>query len=148
MSQQSRNRSPQGERNQAVPVRLYEDGDRIMLATPMPGLQAENISVLVSGTRVTVHGEQRGPAENDGNQSRVLLDEWTPGPYHRELDLPEGVNGAEINATYGNGVLVLAMPKARKGQGTGRTEFRLKVTESTRGEHWGHVGGGLSERPR
>ncbi len=127
--------------DRAVPVRLYEDDNRIMLATPMPGLQAENISVSIDGNRVTVHGEQRGPAQDE---PRLLVDEWTPGPYHREVDLPHPVDGALTNATYGNGVLVVTMPKSERGSAT---RFQLDVTESTRGSHIRHTGSGASMRP-
>jgi len=37
------------------------------------------------------------------------------------------------NATYGNGVLVLSIPKAKSGTGS-NTQFQLKAIEPTRGE--------------
>ena len=43
------------------------------------------------------------------------------------------------NATYGNGVLVLSIPKAKTGKGS-NTEFQLKSVESTRGERVGYTG--------
>lgn len=132
------------EQNENIPLRLYEDGNRIMLAAPMPGLQAENIWVRIVGHRLTLHGEQRGPAQVEPN---LLMDEWTPGPYHREIDLPGPVDGPLTNATYGNGVLVLSIPKASEGTRGSGTEFQLTVTEATRGEHIGHTGAGASMRP-
>jgi Hsp20/alpha crystallin family len=62
------------------------------------------------------------------------------GPYHRELTLPQGVDGARANATYGNGVLVLALPKAEPGRRGRDTELRLEGLAATRGAHVGHTG--------
>jgi hypothetical protein len=50
------------------------------------------------------------------------------------------VNGALANATFGNGVLVLAMPLAAPGGPDGAIEIALEPIEATRGEHIGHVG--------
>jgi HSP20 family protein len=100
-----------------VPVRLYQIDDRIMVAAPMPGLEPEDIAVIVAGSRVIIRGAERGPGQHERD---VLLAEWTIGPYYRELVLPQPVNGVLTNATYGNGVLVLALPKLAHGNCTER----------------------------
>jgi HSP20 family protein len=117
-------------------VRIYQTDDRLMLAAPMPGLEPDNISVTIDGTRCIVHGDERGPHQHDRD---LLLEEWTIGPYHREVELPAPVDGRLSNATYDNGVLVLAMPKARGGEAT-RAEIRLDARDATRGQRVGHVG--------
>jgi HSP20 family protein len=119
-----------------VPVRLYQTDDRLMLVAPMPGLEPENIAITIDGTRVVIHGDERGPHQHDRD---LLLEEWTIGPYDREVELPQAVDGKITNATYDNGVLVLAMPKAQAGQGS-RAEIKLNARESTRGQRVGHVG--------
>jgi HSP20 family protein len=118
-----------------LPVRLYQTGERLTIAAPMPGLQPKDIRVKVAGDRVVIHGEERGPHQHGLD---LLLEEWTIGPYHREVDLPAAVDGSLANATYGNGVLVLSLPRAT-GRGV-RAELRLTSTGATRGEHVGHVG--------
>ncbi len=42
----------------------------------------------------------------------LLIDEWSVGGYHRELELPGPVDGSQANATYGNGVLVVSLPRS------------------------------------
>jgi HSP20 family protein len=121
-----------------VPVRVYQIDDRIMLAAPMPGLEPEDISVAVAGPRVTIRGAERGPGQHERD---LLLAEWTIGPYHREVILPQPVNGALANATYGNGVLVLALPKLEHGQPGAEAEFHLQAVGATiHGERVGHSG--------
>jgi Hsp20/alpha crystallin family len=88
-------------------LQVHQADGRLVLAAPMPGLEAEDISVIISGNRVTLRGEYRGSRQN---QPEILISEWTMGPYYREVVLPQPVDGALTNATYGNGVLVLSMP--------------------------------------
>ncbi len=122
---------------QKIPLRVYQTDDHIILAAPMPGLEPADISVKIVGDRVTLQGEKRGP---DGEWRELLVDEWRVGPYHREVSLPTSVNGTLSNATYGNGVLVLSMPKAKAGQKDEPVQFALEVIEAPRGERVGHTG--------
>lgn len=121
---------------QALPLRVYETDNRIMVAAPMPGLEPRDIVVVVTGDRVTIQGKERGPHQND---HALLLAQWTVGPYFAELPLSEPVNGSLTNATYGNGVLVLAMPKVRRGERGIPADIKLEAIASTRGERVGHM---------
>jgi HSP20 family protein len=120
-----------------IPLRIYQTSDRIMVAAPMAGLEPGNICVTVAGDRLTIHGDERGPHQHELD---LVLAEWAVGPYHREVVLPEPVNGALANATYGNGVLVLSLPKMEPGREPVSAEIRLEVVDATRGERVGHVG--------
>ncbi len=122
---------------QKLPVRVYQSDDRIMIAAPMPGLEPEDIHVTVSGDKVTIRGEYRGPRQEERD---LLIAEWAVGPYYREITLPQAVNGALANATFGNGVLVLALPKLQPGAQPALAEFQLEVIEAPRGERVGHAG--------
>src|SRR5919106_5259395 len=94
---------------QPLPVRVYEGDGRVMVAAPMPGLAPQDISISVAGDHVTIHGALRGPHQDERTLS---VAEWAVGPYHRDLTLLQPVDGTRANATYGNGVLVLALPTA------------------------------------
>ena len=119
-----------------LPLRVYQTDHRIMAVAPMPGLEPTDIFIAVTGDRVRIHGRQRGPHQHERN---LLRAEWAVGPYDGEVVLAEPVNGSLTNATYGNGVLVIVMPKMRLGQRGVAAEIRLTTLESTRGEHVGHV---------
>ena len=120
----------------ALPLRVYQTDHRIMVAAPMPGLEPSDIVVTVTGDRVTIHGKERGPHQHE---RALLLAQWAVGPYAAEVALSEPVNGALTNATYGNGVLVLAMPKVARGERGVPAEIRLEAVEATRGERVGHM---------
>jgi HSP20 family protein len=119
-----------------LPLRVYQTDFRIMVAAPMPGLEPSDIAVTVTGDRVTIHGKERGPHQHE---RALLRADWTIGPYTAEVALSEPVNGALTNATYGNGVLVVAMPKVGRGGRAVPAEIRLAPIAATRGERVGHV---------
>ena len=83
----------------------------------MAGLGPEDITVEVTADgRLVLQGKlcalpksDRGPV---GENREVLVDEWMVGPYRRELELAAPVDGERATVTYGNGVLVVALPLA------------------------------------
>jgi HSP20 family protein len=125
---------------QTIPVQIHQTDALVVLAAPMPGLEPQDISVVIAGDTVTIRGNYRGSRQET---SDLLVSEWTIGPYAREIVLPQPVNGSLTNATYGNGVLVLAMPKMGRGSGESYTEFKLAVVEATVGQRIGHTGSEL-----
>jgi HSP20 family protein len=122
---------------QTIPVQLHRAQGRLVLAAPMPGLEPQDISVRIHHDRVTIRGEYRGSRHD---QPETVISEWTMGPYHREVSLPQPVSGELTNATYGNGVLVLAMPTLEPGVQEDATEFRLEADTGTRGQRVSHTG--------
>lgn len=95
---------------QQIPVKMYRTTDRLTVAAPMPGLGPEDITVEVTQEGYLVlNGRLRGSLRSD---KEVLVDEWSIGPYHRNISLPVAVDGAGATITYGNGVLVVALPVA------------------------------------
>jgi HSP20 family molecular chaperone IbpA len=122
---------------QTLPVRMYETRRRVMVVTPMPGLEPSDIEITVDEDRLTLHGRERPRHQH---RLPLLLAEWAIGPYHREVSLPAAVAAELTNATYDNGVVVVCMPKVQPGGEPGRARIRLDAVEATRGEHVGHVG--------
>jgi len=114
-----------------VPVKVYRSLDLLTVAAPMAGLGAEDITVEVTGDgRLVLDGRlcpvpklEHGPLEGTKD---VLINEWIVGPYHRELTLDVPVNGPSATVTYGNGVLVVALPVAE-------TTRPARLTRRTRG---------------
>ena len=74
--------------SQSIPVRVYDRGQLIVLAAPLPGLEPEDISVTVANNKILISGEERGPRQHGTD---LIMDEWTIGPYHREISLNRGL---------------------------------------------------------
>jgi HSP20 family protein len=123
---------------QQIPVKMYRTPDRLMVAAPMPGMEPEDILVEITANGMLIlHGALRGILKD---AKEVLIDEWSVGDYHRELGLPDTVDGEHANVTYGNGVLVVAMPIDDE-MIPGR--LTLQTIGPAHGEHVGNIGHGL-----
>lgn len=124
-------------KSQRVPANMYSINGRLMVTTPMPGLEPENITIEVTTDgRLFLHGALRGKLkEHDGKQR--FLDEWHVGAYEREVKLPVAVNAVCANASYGNGVLVLAFPLSEQ---TTPARLTLERVAPSHGQHKGNAG--------
>ena len=118
-----------------VSVNIYQEGDRLMVAALLPGMEPPNIRVEIQGRSLTIYGERRGPGQERTQQH--LLQEWSAGPYRRTVELPVGVDVEKANASYDNGVLVLILPQL-SGNSTG--QILLSKVGTIKGQHVGHVG--------
>jgi HSP20 family protein len=120
---------------QQVPVKVYRTSDRLMVAAPMPGMEPEDIVVEVAeGNRLILSGELRGMLKD---VKELLMDEWSVGAYYRELILVDAVDGERANVTYGNGVLVVALPLT---ESTIPARLTLETVGPAHGERAGNAG--------
>ena len=122
-------------KQQHIPVKVYRTGERLMIAAPMAGLEPENILVEVTNDgRLILHAVERALLKE---VKELLLDEWSVGVYHHELALPVPVNAVCANITYGNGVLMVALPISDQ---TSPARLTLERVTPTHGEHRGNAG--------
>lgn len=92
-----------------LPVNMYREVHRLMVAAPMPGMEPQNIRVEVKGRSLSIQGARRGPGQA---RKPHILRQWTAGPYQAAVDLPTSVDAARANATFDNGILVVILPLA------------------------------------
>ena len=122
-------------KQQHIPVKVYRTDRRLMIAAPMAGLEPENIAVEVTADgRLILHGDLRSMLKEVKD---LLLDEWSVGIYHRELALPNAVDAACANVTYGNGVLTVTLPISEQ---THPARLMLVRRSPTHGERRGNAG--------
>jgi HSP20 family protein len=122
---------------QRIPVNMYSTNGRLMVITPMPGLEPENITIEVTADgHLLLQGDLRGMLkEHDGKEH--LLQEWSIGAYAREVTLPVQVDAACANASYGNGVLALTFPL---GEHTTPARLVLERVAPSHGQRKGNAG--------
>lgn len=109
----TRGQAEPGKAGQSIPVNIFHAGDNVVVFAPMPGLHAEDVEMSVSGNMLTIHGNKRGPGEE---RRQFLLHEWTVGPYHRVVELPEDVEAESARASLDNGVLVVTFNKSERNK--------------------------------
>ena len=104
------------EASQHIPVKVYRSHELLTVAAPMVGLGPEDVTAEVTSDGVLVlHGALcASPAASNCGGFKgvkdVLVDEWAVGPYHREVRLDTPVDAGGATLTYGNGVVVVALP--------------------------------------
>jgi HSP20 family protein len=90
-------------------VDIYEKKDSIVLKAEVPGLEKDDISVVVEENVLTIKGEKK--QENDVEKDRLHRVERTYGSFERSFTLPKTVDQEKLEAEYRNGVLVITLPK-------------------------------------
>ena len=81
---------------------MEDVGEAIIVREAVPGFEAKEIEVKISGNLLTVHAQRKG---KEGETEKV----W--GELERTVLVPEGVDTEHVEATYRNGVLEVRMPK-------------------------------------
>jgi HSP20 family protein len=120
---------------QGIPIKMYRTQDRLTIAAPMPGIQPEDLLIRVTDKNsLILQGEIRGVLKDI---KEVLIDEWDAGGYYREIALPNAVDGVHANVTYGNGVVVVALPLSEK---TVVANITVPKVGTDKGERVGHTG--------
>ncbi len=96
-----------------MPVDLYRDGDRYILSADLPGVDPGSVDIDVDGQLLTIRA-QRSAARADG--AKWLLQERPAGTYLRQFSIGEGVDSANISASYEDGVLRLVIPVSERAK--------------------------------
>jgi len=87
-----------------------EDGTYI-IQFALPGVDPKAVEVSVMDNLLTVKGERK--ANHDATGKEYFVREVTYGAFQRSVALPEGVDTAQVEATYVNGMLEVRVPAPR-----------------------------------
>lgn len=94
---------------QSIPLNIFEGDDELVIVAPVPGIEADDLEISVLGDDLRLRAAERGPGQE---RRTYLLREWSYGPYERRVRLPYPVDADAANASLGNGVLVLTLPRS------------------------------------
>ncbi len=87
-----------------------EDGTYV-IQFALPGVDPKAVEVSVLDNFLTVKGERK--ANHDPTGKDYFVREVTYGAFQRSVTLPEGVDPAQVEATYANGMLEVRVPAPR-----------------------------------
>ena len=88
---------------------ILESSSEYKVQIDLPGLAKKEIGISLKNHVLTIKGERDIVA---GEGEKFKRQERKRGAFARSFALPEDVNTAEINASFRNGVLTVAMPKS------------------------------------
>ena len=93
----------------APPIDMSEDDKAYKISAELPGLDAKDVEVSVSGDRLVLKGEKR--QEQEEKHKNYYHSERTYGSFQRSFELPTSVDRGKIAADFSKGVLTITLPK-------------------------------------
>lgn len=93
----------------APAVDVSETADQVLVRAEVPGMEAKDIDISLSGDILTIKGEKK--SEREERDENYHLVERSYGSFARSLRLPVSVDPDKIEAAYKQGVLTITCPK-------------------------------------
>ena len=93
----------------APAVDVKETADQIVVKAEVPGMDAKDINISVTGDVLTIKGEKK--SEREEKEENYHLVERSYGSFSRSLAMPAAVDMDKIEAKYDKGVLTITCPK-------------------------------------
>ncbi len=94
-------------------VNLYETQTAFLVCADLAGMSADQIDVTTEERLLRISGTRPNPSPRGGDDpSCVHLMEIDGGDFEREVEIPDEVDCAAIEASYVQGFLWVRMPKA------------------------------------
>lgn len=95
-------------------VDMEENKESFVITAELPGLKKDDIKVTIVDNKVMISGEVY--EEKDVQEKNYYLKERVRGKFSRAFSLPAAVDANRVEATYKDGVLVLALPKIEEAK--------------------------------
>lgn len=93
-------------------VDIVEEDDKVLLKADMPGMEKDNIKVVVQDGILTIEGERNESREE--KRKGYTRTERFMGTFSRSFNLPAWADESRVSADYTNGVLTVTIPKTEK----------------------------------
>ncbi|MBX3028582.1 MAG: Hsp20/alpha crystallin family protein [Chloroflexi bacterium] len=90
---------------------VLETGDSLVLEAALPGIRPDEVDISVEGDVLTISAGSDTDTASETEGVRVR--EIRRGRVSRSVTLPQGVDASAATATFENGLLRLAIPKAQ-----------------------------------
>jgi HSP20 family protein len=98
----------------APAVDVSETVDKVEIKAEVPGMEAKDIEISLSGDLLTIKGEKK--SEREEKKENYHLVERSYGSFSRSLKLPAAVAADKIEASYKQGVLSITCPKKEEAK--------------------------------
>ena len=95
-------------------IDMSEDEKAYKISAELPGIDAKDIDVSVSGDILVLKGEKR--QEKEKQDKNYHFSERAYGSFQRAFELPASVDRDKIAADFSKGVLSITLPKRAEAQ--------------------------------
>ena len=113
----SRSSSGNGTMVRPLPLDVYATADEAVIIAAVPGMSPRDLEVTIDQNVVTLSGTVPTAAESDqGKGATWYLHELWHGQFRRSVTLPFEVDADQADATFENGIVRIALPKAERAK--------------------------------
>jgi HSP20 family protein len=98
----------------APAIDMTEDEKAYTITAELPGLDAKDVDISMSGNTLVLKGEKR--QEKEEKDKNYYFSERTYGAFQRAFELPATVDRDKVSAGYAKGVLTITLPKTAEAQ--------------------------------
>lgn len=95
-------------------IDVSESDGKVVVKAEMPGLDAKDIDIDITGDVLTLRGEKK--AEEEKKDERFYYRERHHGSFQRSFRLPTSVDSDNVDAHFKNGVLTINLPKSEESK--------------------------------
>ena len=95
-------------------VDITEDETGYRIDAEVPGIQREDIKVVVENGKLTLQGNRK--FETEENSGKVHRVERSHGSFTRNFRVPEDADGSSVSAEFKNGILSVLLPKSEESK--------------------------------
>ena len=103
-------------------VDLSETKDNFVVKAEVPGMDAKDMNISLTGDVLTIKGEKKQEKEEKEEDHHLI--ERSYGAFSRSVRLPVEVESDKIEASYRNGILKITIPKSEKVKAK---EVKIKI---------------------
>jgi len=89
-------------------VEAFRRDDKLVVRADLPGLKKDDVKVEVDDGVLTISGERRD--ERQEERDDYYRSERTYGQFYRAIPLPDGIDDAQVDASFKDGVLEVSFP--------------------------------------
>ncbi|HYC43456.1 MAG TPA: Hsp20 family protein [Noviherbaspirillum sp.] len=106
------------------PVEVAQRDGKFIVCAELAGVKREDVSVEVSGDRLTIEGERRQKPPHGPQEQR--RSERSYGHFYRVISLPAGARADAASASLQDGLLEITVPVAEGGRNGRRIEVQSR----------------------
>lgn len=106
-------------------VDISETKDKLVIKAELPGLEAKDVNVSISGDLLTIKGEKK-KKEEEKDEHHYCCERYY-GSFQRAFQLPTGVQSDKVETTFDKGVLKVMLPKVEEAKKKEINEIEVKV---------------------
>jgi HSP20 family protein len=112
----------------APKIDVSETDNEIQVSAELPGIDQNNVEVLLEDDRLIIRGEKKEEREEDDKDRNYHVRERVQGAFSRTLPLPFAPDPNQVKAEFKNGVMTITIPKPQEVK---QKQHRIDVQKDT-----------------